>query len=170
MEQSGTCDFDVVKNDEADLEYISSYDKILISPGPGLPEDAGIVPELIKTYSTSKSILGICLGHQAIAVAFGAKLKNLKQILHGQATPAKIIDEQEYLFEGVPKVFEAGRYHSWVVDPQSFPEELKITATDQEGNIMAISYKKYNVKGVQFHPESIMTPYGRRILENWLSK
>jgi len=170
VEQSGLCVFDVVKNDETDLENISSYDKILISPGPGLPEDAGIVSGVIRSYSSSKSILGICLGHQAIAVAFGAKLKNLKQILHGQATPAKIIDEQEYLFEGVPKVFEAGRYHSWVVDAESLPGELKITATDNEENVMAISHKTYDVKGLQFHPESIMTPYGRRILKNWLGK
>ncbi len=169
MEQSGFCDFNVVMNDKTELAFVNTFDKILISPGPGLPEDAGIVPEVIKHFSPTKSILGVCLGHQAIGIAFGAKLKNLDQILHGQATPTKQIDKQEYLFDGIPDVFEAGRYHSWVVDTLGFPDDLKITAADPEGNIMALSHKTYDVKGLQFHPESILTPSGRIIMENWLT-
>jgi len=170
VEQSKSCDYDVVKNDEKELPYFDTYDKILISPGPGLPENAGIVPDVIKVYSPTKSILGICLGHQAIALAFGAKLINLDQILHGQATAMHIIDKSDYLFRGFPETFNAGRYHSWVVDKNGLPEEIKRTASDQDGKVMALSHKTYDVKGVQFHPESILTPYGKKIINNFLLK
>jgi anthranilate synthase component II len=161
-------DYTVARNDEISLEAVNEYDKILLSPGPGLPKDAGIMPELIKNYSSYKSILGVCLGLQAITEAFGGKLYNLDDVLHGQQLKTFIIDDEEQLFKGIPKQFEAGRYHSWVADKNNFPEELKITATDDEGEIMALAHNKLDVKAVQFHPESIMTPFGNLILKNWI--
>ena len=169
VEQLALCEFEVFKNDQIDIDSLDQYDKILISPGPGLPEEVGIVLRIIKQYSPSKSILGVCLGHQAIGVCFGAKLRNLNKILHGQSTKTNIIDKDDYLFNGIDDNFDAGRYHSWVLDPASLPEELEVTATDHEGNIMAISHKNHDVKGVQFHPESILTPSGKKLIKNWLA-
>ncbi len=158
---------EVRKNDEIDIEEVENFDKILLSPGPGLPSDAGIMPELIKRYSEKKSILGICLGHQAIGEAFGGNLKNLNTVFHGVALPV-YFDDDEKLFENLQNPFPAGRYHSWVINEDLFPEELKIIARDQFLNIMGIKHKYLKVYGVQFHPESIMTPRGTQIITNWL--
>jgi anthranilate synthase component II len=160
-------DMDVVRNDKITLEEVSKYDKILLSPGPGIPSEAGIMQDLIKKYGPVKSIFGVCLGHQGIGEVFGASLINLDEVYHGLAINTKIIAE-DIIFEGVPKTFMSGRYHSWAVDPKSDLKNLVITAVDEKGNIMALRHSKYNVRGVQFHPESILTENGKVILENWL--
>ncbi len=157
----------VSRNDRFSIEDAGKYDKIIISPGPGIPEEAGIMPEVLRQYADKKPIMGICLGHQAIGERFGAHLKNLNQVYHGIKTPVNIITD-DYLFHGVPKRFDAGRYHSWVIDPMDFPESLEVIAVSDDNEIMAIRHKKYDVRGVQFHPESILTPYGLKIIENWL--
>lgn len=159
---------DVVKNDEITLEEIDQYDKIVLSPGPGIPEEAGILLELIKKYAPTKSILGVCLGQQAIAEAFGGSLINLSEIFHGVATSAEIIKQETKIFKDLNSGMEVGRYHSWVVNPKDFPEELEITAVDKDGMIMALQHKTYDVHGVQFHPESILTPEGEVIIRNFL--
>ncbi|HVA98818.1 MAG TPA: aminodeoxychorismate/anthranilate synthase component II [Bacteroidia bacterium] len=163
------CDYeiDVFRNDKIELKKIEAYDNILLSPGPGLPSEAGILIEMIKKYAPTKNILGICLGLQAIGEAFGAKLKNLDNVFHGVATPIKII-KNDNLFLNCPKEFNAGRYHSWVVDNKNLPDCFDVTAIDSEGNIMAMKHKIYNVKGVQFHPESILSEYGEQIIRNWI--
>ena len=158
---------DVFKNDEISLDAVEQYDKIILSPGPGLPSSAGIMPELIKKFAPSKPILGICLGHQAIGEAFGGRLKNLNRVFHGVA--GKIFFKDEGLFKNMPYPFLAGRYHSWVVDENYLPEELIITSRDEYGNIMGLKHKILNIHGVQFHPESIMTPNGDQIINNWLN-
>lgn len=167
IEKVSDIEFDVIRNDKISIESINSYDKILLSPGPGLPKDAGIMPELLQHYKSSKSILGICLGLQSIGEAYGASLKNLDTVVHGQATPISIISE-DILFRNCPKDFIVGRYHSWVINNQNLPNELEVTAKDFDGNIMAIKHKKDNVRGVQFHPESILSEYGETIIKNWL--
>ncbi len=159
---------EVFRNDKIDLEKIREYDKILLSPGPGLPKEAGILLEVIKTYASSKDILGVCLGLQAIGEAFGGKLKNLESVYHGIATPVQLTKE-DVLFKDCPKEFKAGRYHSWVVDSKELPDCFDITATDETGNIMAMKHKQYKVKGVQFHPESILSEYGEQIISNWIN-
>ncbi|MEA1847864.1 aminodeoxychorismate/anthranilate synthase component II [Chryseobacterium sp. MHB01] len=159
---------DVVKNDEITLEEIDQYDKIVLSPGPGIPEEAGILLELIKKYASTKSILGVCLGQQAIAEAFGGSLINLSEIFHGVATSAEIIKQETKIFKDLNSGMEVGRYHSWVVNPKDFPEELEVTAVDKDGMIMALQHKTYDVHGVQFHPESILTPEGEVIIRNFL--
>lgn len=159
---------DVVKNDEISLAEINKYDKIILSPGPGIPEEAGILLELIKEYAPTKSILGVCLGQQAIAEAFGGSLINLSEIFHGVATSAEIIKQETKIFKDLNSGMEVGRYHSWVVNPEGFPEELEITAVDKDGMIMALQHKTYDVHGVQFHPESILTPEGEVIIRNFL--
>ncbi len=159
---------DVVKNDEITLEEIDQYDKIVLSPGPGIPEEAGILLELIKKYAPTKSILGVCLGQQAIAEAFGGSLINLSEIFHGVATSAEIIKQETKIFKDLQSGMEVGRYHSWVVNPKDFPEELEVTAVDKDGMIMALQHKTYDVHGVQFHPESILTPEGEVIIRNFL--
>ncbi len=159
---------DVVKNDEISLEDIGRYDKIVLSPGPGIPEEAGILLDVIKKYAPEKSILGVCLGQQAIAEAFGGSLINLSEIFHGVATPAELVKENTKIFRNLPSGMEVGRYHSWVVNPEGFPEELEVTAVDKDGMIMALQHKTYDVHGVQFHPESILTPQGAVIIENFL--
>lgn len=159
--------FDVFRNDEIELSEINKYDKILLSPGPGLPKDAGIMPELIKTYSDTKNIFGVCLGLQAIGEAFGAKLKNLENVFHGVATEIEIINE-DFLFNKCPKKFKVGRYHSWVVDSNDLPSCFYITAIDTDKNIMSLSHKTLKIKGVQFHPESILSEYGEEIMKSWL--
>jgi anthranilate synthase component 2 len=168
---------DVFRNDQILLENIQVYDKIILSPGPGLPSEAGMLLPLIKKYAESKSILGVCLGHQAIGEVFGCRLINLAKVFHGVASPVKIIPQNPRntsinadLFNGIPDGFMAGRYHSWVIDPNQFPKSLEITATDANGHIMAIRHKSYDVLGVQFHPESVLTPNGERIMRNWLEK
>ena len=160
---------DVYRNDKIDLTTVAQYDKILLSPGPGIPEEAGIVLDLIKTYAATKSILGVCLGHQAIGEAFGAQLLNLPTVLHGIASQNLVQDQEEILFDGFPAQFAIGHYHSWVIKEDSLPSELIVTGKDLENNVMAIRHATYDVKGVQFHPESILTEQGIRILANWLN-
>lgn len=158
---------DVFRNDQIPLENIEKYDKIILSPGPGIPEEAGILLELIKKYAPTKSIFGVCLGQQAIAEAFGGSLINLSEIYHGVATESNQIKEHS-IFRNLPKTLEVGRYHSWAVNPENFPEELEITSIDNNGMIMSLKHKTYDVHAVQYHPESILTPNGREILENFL--
>lgn len=159
---------EVHRNDQITLEQVKDYDKIILSPGPGIPEEAGLLIPLIKEYAASKSILGVCLGQQAIGEAFGGKLTNLSKVYHGVATPCKIIKEGVDLFAGLTEEFEVGRYHSWVVSRDGFPDELEITAVDDNDMIMALQHKTLDVRGVQFHPESVLTPQGEQILRNWL--
>ncbi|HRX94115.1 MAG TPA: aminodeoxychorismate/anthranilate synthase component II, partial [Chitinophagaceae bacterium] len=163
---------DVFRNDEISLEKVEEYDKIILSPGPGIPEEAGLLLPLIKKYAASKPILGVCLGHQAIGEAFGGKLINLSTVYHGVATEIKVGNNKAIkkgrLFEGLPDRIEVGRYHSWIVSDDDFPEELEVTARDENGYIMALQHKEYDVQGVQFHPESVLTPDGEKILRNWL--
>ena len=163
---------DVFRNDRLPLEKVSAYDKIILSPGPGIPEQAGLLLPLIETYASVKSILGVCLGHQAIGQAFGAKLVNLSTVFHGVAGKIKVTRDKDLapdrLFEGIPDEFEAGRYHSWILSDENFPDVLEVTARDEHKYIMALRHKKYDVQGVQFHPESILTPDGEKILRNWL--
>ena len=158
---------DVRRNDRITLEEVDAYDKIIISPGPGIPSEAGILPQLLERYASEKPILGVCLGHQAIGERFGAKLRNLSTVYHGVQTPVHLTAD-DYIFGGMPSEFEVGRYHSWVVDKSSLPEELQVTAFSPDGEIMAMRHRVYDVRGVQFHPESILTPYGMTIIENWL--
>lgn len=163
---------EVHRNDKIPLEKVKDYDKIILSPGPGIPEEAGLLLPLIKEYASSKSILGVCLGHQAIGESFGGTLTNLTSVYHGVATQIKVKGERlkvkADLFEGLPQEFEVGRYHSWVVDRKNFPDELEITAEDETGFIMALQHKTYDIQGVQFHPESVLTPSGEKIMRNWL--
>lgn len=160
---------DVVRNDRISVDRVGDYDKIIISPGPGIPSEAGIVPEVLRRYSSSRSILGVCLGHQAIGECFGARLKCLDEVYHGVHTPVDIIVDDHPLFKGLPAIIEVGRYHSWVVDPVSLPDCLEVTAVAPDGNIMALRHREYDVHGVQFHPESIMTPCGVEIIRNFLT-
>jgi anthranilate synthase component II len=159
----------VKRNDEISLKEIANFDKIVISPGPGLPKEAGITCEAISYYGQYKSILGVCLGHQAIAEVYGGKLVNLEQVLHGVAVNTHFLNPPDSLFNGCSNNFETGRYHSWVVSENDFPECLEVTAKDSNGHIMALKHKTFDVKGVQFHPESIMTPLGKQILDNWVN-
>ena len=161
---------DVRRNDKITLKEVAAYDKILISPGPGIPIEAGISLDLIKAYGSSKSILGVCLGHQAIAEAFGGSIVNLDTVYHGVVGQMKQVITGDYLLEGIPEDFDAGRYHSWVVEHETLPQELEITVENDEGYIMAIRHKEYDVRGVQFHPESVLTEYGGRIVLNWLKQ
>lgn len=161
---------EVHRNNKIELKKIEKFDKILISPGPGIPKEAGIMLQLIEYYASKKSILGICLGHQGICEVFGGKLWNMAKVAHGLSLPTKIISKEERLFYGLPKEFLTGRYHSWSVVKDSLPHELKVTALSQDGEVMAVSHQKYDVKGLQFHPESILTDYGKNILSNWLQE
>ncbi|MSP84746.1 MAG: aminodeoxychorismate/anthranilate synthase component II [Flavobacteriaceae bacterium] len=164
------CEVTVFRNDEFDIEEIQKFDKILLSPGPGIPDEAGLLKEVIKTYSTTKSILGVCLGQQAIAEVFGGSLINLEKVYHGVATNIKIQVQDEPLFKDLEPEIEVGRYHSWVVNPTDFPEVLEITSLDENGQIMSLRHKTYDVRAVQFHPESILTRHGKKILENWVAQ
>ncbi|MDR1524822.1 MAG: aminodeoxychorismate/anthranilate synthase component II [Tannerella sp.] len=161
-------DTDVYRNDKISLEEVAAYDKIVLSPGPGIPSEAGLLLPLIERYAPVKSILGVCLGEQAIAEVFGAKLLNLKEVYHGVCSDIKVV-AKDPLFEGLGPWFRAGRYHSWVVSEDDFPECLEITAVDAEtGRIMGIRHRRYDVRGIQFHPESILTPQGKKMIENWI--
>ncbi len=159
---------DVFRNDEIAIEKVAAYDKIILSPGPGIPVEAGMLLPLIKEYASSKSILGVCLGHQAIGEAFGGRLINLDTVYHGVATDCKLLVDDCRLFAGLPEKISVGRYHSWIVSDQGLPAELEVTAKDENGYIMGLQHKTYDVQGVQFHPESILTPDGETILKNWL--
>ena len=159
---------DVFRNDKIALADVAAYDKILLSPGPGIPREAGILLDVIKTYSSTKSIFGVCLGLQAIAEAFGGEIYNLDEVFHGIESEIHITDPNEMLYKDLPERFAAGRYHSWNVRADNLPACLKITALDAEGLIMAASHTLYDVRGVQFHPESVLTPEGKKIVRNWL--
>ena len=158
----------IARNDKITLQEIEKFDKILLSPGPGIPSEAGIMMDLIKTYAPVKSIFGVCLGMQGIAEAFEGKLSNLSHVMHGVSSNTFVRDREEKLFRGLPEQFKSGRYHSWVVDHPSLPGCFQVTAVDDENHLMAISHKQYDVRGVQFHPESIMTEYGKEMIANWL--
>lgn len=158
----------VIRNDELELGDLEVYDKIVLSPGPGVPEEAGLLLPVIREYAPRKSMLGVCLGHQAIGEAFGARLLNMNRVLHGIATPVSVISRTTPLFNGLPDTFDAGRYHSWIVDSDALPDCLEITSLDHEGRIMSLRHRRFDVQGVQFHPESVLTPLGEQILKNWL--
>lgn len=158
----------VVRNDEFELEELEQFDKIVLSPGPGIPSEAGLLKAVIQKYYETKSILGVCLGQQAIGEVFGGSLINLEKVHHGVAATIKLTVSDELLYEGLPQQLEVGRYHSWVVSKENFPEDLEITSEDASGNIMSLRHKRWDVRGVQFHPESVLTPHGKKIIENWL--
>lgn len=160
---------DVFRNDEIELESIAKYDKIVLSPGPGVPNEAGIMEDLIKEYATTKSILGVCLGCQAIAEVFGGSIRNMNKVYHGVATPITVTDKGETLFAQIPETFPAGRYHSWIVNKKDLPDELAVTSVDEENEIMSLRHKTFDVRGVQFHPESILTENGKQMIRNWLN-
>ncbi len=159
----------VYRNDEFELEELEKFDKILLSPGPGIPNEAGLLKQVIQRYASSKSILGVCLGQQAIGEVFGGNLINLEKVFHGVATKTTLSVTDEPLFKNIPTEFEVGRYHSWVVNQDNFPEILEITSVDENGQIMSLRHKTLDVRGVQFHPESVLTPHGKQILENWIN-
>ena len=165
----GAMDIDVVRNDKVDIDKVGLYDKIILSPGPGIPSEAGLLLPVIARYAPTKSILGVCLGHQAIGQVFGAELENLTEVYHGVQTPIQIIKD-DILFSGLEQTFEAGRYHSWVVSEKGFPQCLEIIARSNENQIMAIRHKTYRVHGIQFHPESVLTPNGKIIIQNFLNE
>ena len=165
----------VFRNDQIDLDAVNEYDKIILSPGPGIPSEAGLLLPLIKAYAPKKSILGVCLGHQAIGESFGGKLINLSTVYHGLATPIQLVptsskQEANDVFQGFENELIVGRYHSWVISDEGFPDELEVTARDHNNYIMALRHKTYDVQGVQFHPESVLTPEGEKILGNWLKQ
>jgi anthranilate synthase component II len=159
---------DVFRNDEIKLEDVARYNKIVLSPGPGLPKEAGLMMDIIKMYAPTKSILGVCLGHQAIGEAFGSRLHNMNKVFHGLSTSINTTSVKTILFEGLPETFEAGRYHSWIVEKENLPGCFEITSLDDEGRIMSMRHKEYDLEGVQFHPESVLTPLGEKMIKNWL--
>jgi len=162
------CEVTVKRNDQLDLEEIEHFDKIVLSPGPGIPDEAGLLKSVIKHYAPTKSIFGVCLGQQAIAEVFGGKLINLDKVYHGVATQVEITAKEDPLFKGLDPTIEAGRYHSWIVDP-NLPDSLEATSFDNNGHIMSLRHKVYDVTSVQYHPESVLTPKGKQILKNWLN-
>jgi len=160
---------DVFRNDEISIEDVGKYKKIVLSPGPGIPVEAGIILEVIKKYAPTHSILGVCLGHQAIGEAFGGKLTNLDKVYHGVASTIQVLTPNDPLYAGIPASFNVGRYHSWVVAKENLPDCLTITSVDEHGLIMGLSHKQYDVKGVQYHPESVLTENGMKMMENWIN-
>lgn len=162
------CEVTVLRNDKFDLEDIQHFDKIVLSPGPGIPEEAGLLKAVIQRYAPTKSILGVCLGQQAIGEVFGGKIINLEEVYHGVHTNINICVDDETLFKNMDKTIEVGRYHSWVVDA-NLPAVLEATSVDENGQIMSLRHRIYDVKGVQFHPESVLTPNGKQLLENWIN-
>jgi anthranilate synthase component 2 len=162
------CEVTVKRNDQLEIEEVEAFDKIVLSPGPGIPDEAGLLKPIIKKYAPTKSILGVCLGQQAIGEVFGGKLINLDKVYHGVATKVKITVDDENLFKGLDKEIEVGRYHSWVVDA-NLPDELEATSFDENGQVMSLRHRTYDVRGVQYHPESVLTPDGKKILENWVN-
>ena len=162
-------DVDVMRNDRFSLEDLEPFDKIMLSPGPGIPSEAGLLEEVIRRYCDSKPILGICLGEQAVGEVFGGTLVNLEHVFHGVQTPCRVV-AGDYLFDGLPEQFPVGRYHSWVVDRGSLPACLECTAVSEEGHLMALRHREKDIRGLQFHPESVLTPDGASIIRNWLNK
>ncbi len=169
IRECGCKDIEVVRNDQINLDDVEQFDKIVLSPGPGIPEEAGLLLPIIRRYAPTKSILGVCLGHQAIGEAFGASLENLTEVYHGIQTPINIIGS-DYIFETLSTQVLVGRYHSWVVSPDNFPGDLIVTARSQENQIMALKHRDYDVHGIQFHPESILTPQGKTIIDNFIKR
>ena len=159
----------VKRNDQLTLEDVVPFEKIVLSPGPGIPSEAGRMPEIVRAFAETKSILGVCLGHQCIGESFGGRLLNIEAPIHGKATPIEIVDPSEPLFQGLPRRFSVGRYHSWVVRNEGLPDDIKVTAVDDAGSIMALRHTRLDICGVQFHPESILTEHGRTMLENWIT-
>ena len=160
--------FKIIRNNKVNFDEISLYDKIIISPGPGLPSDIKIIDKIIQKFAKNKSILGVCLGHQAIIESFGGKIFNMERVHHGLQKKTIVTDKNEPIYKNIPKSFLSGRYHSWAADNNSIPDSLKITAVDNSGLIMSVSHKLYDIRGVQYHPESLMTPYGKQIFKNWI--
>lgn len=158
---------DVLRNDRFNLQDLEQYDRIILSPGPGIPQEAGLLLNVIRTYAGRKPILGVCLGEQAIGQVFGGTLTNLSDVFHGVQTPVRLV-EPDYIFRGLPEEIPVGRYHSWVVSTEGLPEDLVVTAVSPEGQIMALKHRRYDVHGIQFHPESVLTPDGKQIMKNWL--
>jgi anthranilate synthase component 2 len=169
VEANQNFEVDVFRNDEITIEEVGKYNTIILSPGPGLPKDAGILKAVIEKYASTKKILGVCLGMQAIGEVFGGKLTNLRDVFHGVATPIQVLDKSDLLFKGLPSSFNIGRYHSWVVDNDGFPEVLNITSVEENGQIMSLKHKDFSVYGVQFHPESILTEHGKEMINNFLA-
>lgn len=167
--ESLDCEVVVKRNDQLSLDEVEAFDKILLSPGPGIPDEAGLLKPIIQKYGATKSIFGVCLGQQAIGEVYGGTLQNLKDVYHGVATQIKTTVTDALLFKGLKNTFEVGRYHSWVVAKENFPTSLEITAVDENGQIMALRHREYDVRGVQFHPESVLTPDGMKMLENWIN-
>lgn len=161
---------DVFRNDEIALKDLEKYDKIVLSPGPGLPVEAGLLLDIIRKFAPTKSILGVCLGHQAIGEVFGGTLTNMNRVLHGIATPVTKTEQVTTLFNGLPDSFSVGRYHSWIVNQKGLPDCLHVTSFDDNGMIMSMKHTEYDVEGVQFHPESVLTPLGEQMIANWLKK
>ena len=162
-------DVTVYRNDRFDMGELQRFDKIVLSPGPGIPSEAGMLLDVIRTYAAVKPMLGVCLGHQAIGEAFGARLTNLSDVFHGVATEGTVTVD-DYIFDGCSKTLVMGRYHSWVVSKEGFPACLEITAESREGQIMALRHRELDIRGIQFHPESVLTPDGHRIISNWLAR
>lgn len=162
-------DVTVFRNDEFELEDIENFDKIVLSPGPGIPSEAGLLLKVIERYAATKSILGVCLGHQAIAEVFGGKLINLEEVFHGVASNIEVVVDDEILFKNIENKFEVGRYHSWIVE-NPMPQVLQLTSIDENGHIMSLRHREFDVRGMQFHPESVLTPNGKKILENWIGE
>lgn len=169
VDQNFSGEFEVKRNDKIDLADVDKYDGIILSPGPGIPDEAGVLKEVIETYAPSKKIFGVCLGLQAIAEVFGGKLRNLDKVHHGIATTMVQTDKEDVTFQSIPKEFDAGRYHSWIVDHDGLPEEIVVTCVDEKGEIMAAKHKNYEVRGVQFHPESVLTKHGEQMIINFLN-
>ena len=169
VEANPNYEVDVFRNDEISLNDVGNYDTIILSPGPGLPEGAGILKEVISKYASSKKILGVCLGMQAIGEVYGGTLINLENVFHGVSTPITVTESSDLLFKGLPDSFDIGRYHSWVVSNENFPKELTITSVEENGQIMSLKHKEYNLYGVQFHPESILTEFGKEMITNFLN-
>ncbi|WP_196891925.1 anthranilate synthase component II [Aureivirga marina] len=158
----------VFRNDEISLAEIAAYDMIILSPGPGIPEEAGILKAVIKEYAGKKPIFGVCLGLQAITEVFGGKIINMNEVFHGVSTPMKVVKDDSIVFQNIPQIFEAARYHSWIASRENFPDELEITAIDEADGIMAIRHKEFNISAVQFHPESVLTPEGTQMVKNFI--
>ena len=159
----------VFRNDQFEMPWLEAFDKIILSPGPGIPSEAGLLLDVIRSYAGRKPILGVCLGHQAIGEVFGGTLRNLSDVYHGVATPVDVTTD-DYLFEGLPKTFEVGRYHSWGVDTEGLPDCLEVTSVSQEGFIMSLRHREFDIRGIQYHPESVLTPAGETIVKNWLNR
>ena len=159
---------DVFRNDKVDIDGLDEYTHIVLSPGPGIPAEAGLLKEIVRRYAPFRRMLGVCLGHQAIAEVFGGKLVNIKKVYHGVATNIRVVDRNDYLYRNIPENFEGGRYHSWIVSADKLPSSLKVTALAEDGEIMGMTHAEYDVRGVQFHPESILTKCGTELLTNWI--